>query len=204
MTHDFWYLSRGAGVTAYLLLTASVVLGLLVHTRIGDRLVPRNGTFDLHRFISILALAFTALHAYILLGDEYFAFTPWELSIPFALSYRPVQTAIGVLSAYALVIVVVSFYIRQLIGYRAWPTVHYLTFALYVAAAAHGILTGSDTAQLWAHAMYLGSAGIVFTLIAYRIQVRLPNSPLGTAMRFASGGALAVAAFAFAFTVVAS
>jgi predicted ferric reductase len=202
--HEFWYLSRGAGVTAYLLLTVSVLLGLLMHTRLDGRLAPRAGTFELHRFVSLLALAMTALHTYILLGDDYFGFTVAELSIPFALPYRPVETAIGVLAAYSLIVVVSSFFVRQWIGYRAWRALHYLTFALYVGAAVHGILAGSDTAQPWARAMYLGSAAVVFTLIAYRVQARLPANPLGMAARLAAAGALAVAAFAIAFTAVAT
>jgi hypothetical protein len=32
-----WYLSRSAGITAYLLLTATTVLGLAISTRIADR-----------------------------------------------------------------------------------------------------------------------------------------------------------------------
>ncbi len=198
MTHEFWYLSRGAGATAYLLLTASVVLGLLVHTRLGDRFIPRNGSFDLHRFVSLLALTCTALHVYILLGDDYLAFTVYELSVPFASPYRSVETAVGVLSADALVVVVVSFWLRRFFGYRAWRALHYLSFALYVGSAAHGILAGTDTAQLWARSMYLGSAALVFTLLAYRIQEGHAERLPARLARVVSAGALAVAAFALA------
>ena len=96
MNHDYWYLSRAAGFTAYLLLTASVVLGLCVRTRISDSIVRRNTSFDQHRFTALLGLAFTLFHVYILLGDAYFRYTIVQLSLPFLSPYRPVSVAVGV------------------------------------------------------------------------------------------------------------
>src|SRR5258708_5732461 len=113
----------------------SVVLGLTMNTRLADRFVRRNATYDMHRFISILALGFTLFHIYILLGDGYFNYPVQQLSLPFLSPYRPLEIAIGVFATYALVIVVGSFYLRRFIGYRAWRTLHYLTFALFGSAA---------------------------------------------------------------------
>ena len=201
-THEFWYLSRAAGFTAYLLLTTAVVLGLLVHTRLTDRLARRNATYDLHRFIALLALAFTLFHVYILLGDGYFEFTVRQLSLPFVAPYRPVALAVGVLATYGLIVVVASFYVRHLIGYRAWRALHYATFVLFVGAAAHGILSGTDSAQAWGRAIYLGSAALVCTLVAYRVQADVPDTRAGRLVRLVSAALVALVASFLAFTVV--
>ena len=140
MNHEYWYLSRAAGFTAYLLLFAAAALGILVSTRLGERVARRNLIFDIHRFTSILALGFSLFHVYILLGDGYFNFNVWQLSLPFISPYRNWQVAAGVFGLYAMAIVVVSFYVRQFVGYRAWRTLHYLTFAMYAAGERPPVL----------------------------------------------------------------
>lgn len=65
-----------------------------------------------------------------------------------------------------------SFWVGRFMGFRAWRSIDYLTFVLFVSAAVHGILAGIDMTEPWARAIYLSSAGIVFSLIAYRVQYR--------------------------------
>ena len=187
MNHEFWYLSRAAGFTAYLLLFLSVALGIAIGTRIAERFVRRNVVFDLHRFTTILALAFTLFHAYILLGDGYFNFNVWQLTLPFLSPYRTWQTAVGVFAFYALGLVVVSFYVRQFIGYRAWRALHFVTFAMFGGAMLHSIVSGTDTTELWAKAVYVVTAVVTIALILYRIQYRMPDGGFARTLRLGSG-----------------
>jgi predicted ferric reductase len=113
MNHEFWYLSRAAGFVAYLLLFVSVVLGVSMGTRLIERFARRNFVFDLHRFTTLLALAFTFFHVYVLLGDGRFRFSVWELSLPFLSPYRAWQTAVGVFTFYGMALVAGSFYVRR-------------------------------------------------------------------------------------------
>lgn len=96
MTHEYWYLSRAAGFTAYILLFVSMALGISITARMGRR--QRNVMYELHRFTTILALAFTLFHVVILLGDGYFNFSPFQLAVPFASPYRAWQVAAGIFS----------------------------------------------------------------------------------------------------------
>ena len=116
MTQEFWYLSRAAGFTAYLLLFVSVALGIAIGTRLADRIAKRNVIFDLHRFTAVMALAFSLFHVYILLLDGFFNFNVWELSLPFLSPYRAWQTAVGVFALYALALLILSFYVRRFIA----------------------------------------------------------------------------------------
>lgn len=187
--HEFWYISRAAGFTAYLLIFASVALGLLQNTRLAERLVRRNTMFDMHRFVSLLAVGFSAVHIYILLGDRYIGFNVWQLSIPFISPYRGWQTAFGSLAFYSMVVVIGSFYLRGKIGFRAWRILHYVTFLMFAMVTFHGLTAGSDTDAAWARAIYLGAALGTAALLAYRLRRSMPEDAPARRLRFASGAA---------------
>lgn len=201
MTHEFWYLSRAAGFTAYLLLFASVIAGIATSTRLAMRFHLGNLPFDIHRFLSLLAVAFTLFHVYVLLGDRYIGYSVWELSVPFQSPYRPIATAAGVAAMYAMLLIVGSFYARKIIGQRTWRMLHFGTFALYALATAHGIYAGTDSGTWWARDIYLGTIAGVLLMTAYR----LDHASHGHAVSGARRGAAAVAVgVAFVVSVFAS
>ena len=169
MNHEYWYLSRAAGFTAYLLLFASAALGIAMSTKFAARFERGNFSFDLHRFVSILALLFSLFHVYVLLGDQYFSFSVWQLSAPFASPYRTLSTTIGVISLYAMALIIASFYVKRFIGYRTWRAIHFLTFAMYAGVTAHGIFAGTDTSRPWARLIYAGTGAALMLMVAYRI-----------------------------------
>jgi hypothetical protein len=169
VNHTFWYISRASGLTAYVLLVLTVCFGLLVRTRVMDWLMARWRWFDLHQFTALLALGFIALHIFSLLGDQFIGFRLDQLFIPFTSSYRPIWTAFGIFSLYLTLVVVGSFYARRLIGYGAWRAIHYVTFGVFLLALLHGLLSGSDTGQLWDTGLYWMSCMLVGGLIVWRL-----------------------------------
>jgi predicted ferric reductase len=164
-----WYLSRGAGITAYLLLTATTVFGLAVSTRAADRWLARPVVFSLHEYLSWLGLAATGLHVSVLLGDTYLPFSVGALLLPFAAPYRPGAVTLGLGAWYLGAAITASFYLRPWLGRRAWRALHTLSFVTYALATAHGILAGSSTGQVWMQWLYLGSGGTVLLLTNYRV-----------------------------------
>jgi predicted ferric reductase len=168
-THTYWYLTRATGFVAYLLLFASVALGLIMTTDLFPRRLERFRVFDLHRFIAILALALSVFHALIVLPDAFIGFTLAELLLPFASPYRATWMALGAFSLYLSVIVIASFYLRPLVPYTAWRALHYLTFVVFAMAVAHGAGAGTDTQSMWARDMYAATGFIVFDLLVIRL-----------------------------------
>jgi sulfoxide reductase heme-binding subunit YedZ len=166
--HTYWYLSRAAGIVAYLLLFTGTVLGLLMTGGVSDRWVARNRVYDLHRFVSLLTLGVILLHAVVVLPDQYFSFSLIELFVPMASPYRPEFMAAGVLSLYLTGAIIATFYLRRLMSYPVWRLVHYSTFAGFSLALAHGIGSGTDTDAPWMQYLYAGTALIVFNLAVYR------------------------------------
>lgn len=164
-----WFTTRSAGVTAYLLLSASTIWGLLTSSRLLMQWVKPPASMELHRFLSFLALAVTALHGAALLFDSQFNFQAWEVLVPLLSPYRPVAVAAGVIGGYLAALLTWSFYLRQRLGQAAWRAFHYTGFLAFVLATAHGIFSGSDSPSLWMQAIYLASGAAVLFLTYVRV-----------------------------------
>jgi methionine sulfoxide reductase heme-binding subunit len=116
---------------------------------------------------------FISFHGILLLGDAYLKPTLSQLLTPFALlNYRPVGVGFGQLVFYMWVILVLSFYLKKIIGRRVWRGLHYIGFAVFFTAMVHGITSGSDSAQVWMQVIYWFSAASVLFLSAFRIAMR--------------------------------
>ena len=172
--HSYWYLSRGSGIVAYLIIWLSTALGLMVTNKLG-RLWPGGpATVDLHEFTGLLGMAFSVFHVLILLGDQYIGYTLGQLLIPFASSdYRPLWVGLGQVGLYLGLPVTFAFYVRQRIGYRTWRLLHYASFGVYLLTGAHGILAGTDSSTLLVRGMYLVTGGSIYFLTIYRILVTI-------------------------------
>lgn len=167
----FWLLARATGVTAYVLVTGSVVVGLVLASRTRGRLSAAT-RLELHRTLAMTAIGAVALHGLTLALDATIRLSPLALLVPGLSPYRPVPVAAGVLAAWLLLVVVLSFRVRRRIGARAWRRLHYATFALYVLATIHGLAAGTDTARPWGQALYVGSAALVAFALTGRTLVR--------------------------------
>ncbi len=177
----YWYLSRMSGLVAYTLLWLSMLFGLGITSKLA-RLWPGGpGAFDLHQFTSLLGLAFALFHALILIGDNYIGYTLFQVLIPFASTgYRPIWVGLGQVGFYLLLIVSLSFYVRQTIGHRAWRLIHYLSFILFLLALVHGLMSGSDTTAPLVRGLYWASLASLVFLAIYRVLspfVVHPRSP---------------------------
>lgn len=178
-----WYVARAGGFVAYGLLTASVALGLVASLRLASPRWPRAMTTEIHRFVTMAALSFTALHVLTLVAHPTEGFGIAEVLVPFASDREPLWTALGVIAMELSVAVWLSTRLRARIGYARWRRLHHLAFAAYGAALVHGIAQGTDTGTPWARLVYIGSMGLVGGLLAVRIlgTHRSPAEPAGRA-----------------------
>jgi predicted ferric reductase len=170
-----WYITRSSGLIAYLLMWLSTLWGLAVPSKLFDRLLERLFTFDLHEFLSLLALGFTGLHMLVLLFDHYEPFTITQLLIPFLSQYRPVWIAVGIVGLYLTVLVTATFYLRQRIGYKTFRVIHYLSIIGFIAVLAHSVLSGTDS-DLWSvRLMYIFTGLSVVFMTVYWLALGLMN-----------------------------
>lgn len=173
MTGDptFWLLARASGLTAYLLLTASVLAGLVLKSRPFGRALRPAAVTDLHRFLSLLGLGALAIHGLTLVLDHAVPIGLRELLLPGVAGYRPLWTGAGVVAGELMALIVASFWLRRLIGTRTWRRLHWLTYATFALATAHGLAAGTDSSRPWALGLYVGAVGAVSAATAWRILV---------------------------------
>jgi sulfoxide reductase heme-binding subunit YedZ len=86
-------------VVAYLLVSATVALGLLLSGKERLERWPRFAVEDGHRFAGVLAGTFTAIHLFWLAVDSQAHLGVRGLVIPFTSSYRPIWTGLGIVAA---------------------------------------------------------------------------------------------------------
>jgi sulfoxide reductase heme-binding subunit YedZ len=167
--HDptFWLLARASGMTAYVLLTLSVLAGLVLKSRPFTRLRPGTVT-QIHRALALNAVAAIAAHGIALVLDTTVKVSPIALAIPGLISYRPLATSLGVLAAELTILIYASFSLRRRIGFRAWRALHWATYAVFALATAHGLAAGTDSSRPWAASLYLGAVGAVAFATAWR------------------------------------
>jgi sulfoxide reductase heme-binding subunit YedZ len=170
MTRDptFWILARAGGIAAYVLLTTSVLAGLVVKSRPFGRALKAATATDLHRTLALLALGFVALHGASLVLDSTVHISPLALLVPGLSPYRPLATGLGVVAAELMLAVYLSFGLRRRIGARTWRALHWATYPLFAGATVHGLAAGSDSARPWAAGLYLGAVAAVAFATAWR------------------------------------
>lgn len=162
-----WYVTRSAGLIAYVLLWLSTAWGLAVSSKIFDTFLHRAFTYDFHQYLSLLAIGFTFLHVLVLLADKYLPFSVAQLLVPFLDPYRPIWVGIGIIAFYLVLLVTVTFYFRSQIGMKAFRSIHLLSFVAYLGATVHGFFAGTDTPLAATELMYAGTFLVIVFLTTY-------------------------------------
>lgn len=139
-----WYLSRATGAVALVLLTLTVALGIANQHRWAPRRTPRFVVEQLHRTASLLVIVVLAIHIATNVIDGYVQIRLVDAVVPFTGSYRPLWLGLGALSFDLLLALIVTSLLRSRIGLRTWRAVHWLAYACWPVAMAHGIGIGSD------------------------------------------------------------
>ncbi|HVC88768.1 MAG TPA: ferric reductase-like transmembrane domain-containing protein [Gaiellaceae bacterium] len=193
MTALTWYVARSAGIVAYLLMSTSVVIGVLMSAR--ARLSwPRFAVQEVHRFLAILTGVFIGLHGAALLADKVMPISIVQLLVPFESSYRPFAVGLGVTSALLLAAVALSNLLRKKIPFRLWRRIHYLTLAIWVTATAHGLLSGTDRRDVW----FIALVGAAVCTVGFSFLGRFARTvSVGAIGGVAATAAAAVLALAF-------
>jgi methionine sulfoxide reductase heme-binding subunit len=172
----YWYVTRSAGLMAYVLLWFSTVWGISVTSKALDPLLSRQTAYSFHEFLSLLGLAFVGLHMIVLLFDRNEPFSTLQLFVPFINQYRPFWVGVGVLATYLMLAATITFYLRGRIGHKNFRAVHYLAYLGFFGAAIHGVMAGTDTPLTVTRIMYLGTTMSVVFLTVYRILAARPEA----------------------------
>jgi len=163
-----WYATRATGLVALLMLTASVLLGLLAAGRLSGERWPRFLTQGLHRNVSLLVVVFLTLHVASTVLDTYTSIPLTAAFLPFTSSYKPGWLSLGAVALDLLVTLIVTSLVRGRLGYRTWRRLHWLAYACWPVAVAHGLGIGTDRSATWVMALTIGCVACVVTTATWR------------------------------------
>ena len=168
-----WYLVRASGITAYILVTLSVIWGIALSTSAIKNWSPGPLTMVIHTTISWLGLVFAGLHGFLLLFDSYFHYRITDLVVPFVGPYRPAAVGLGVLGFWVLAVVTPSFALKKrLFSHRAWKILHYTSYAAFLLVTIHGLTAGTDSTNLGFRLLFGASVMVTLVLLGYRINAK--------------------------------
>lgn len=166
--HLFWITSRAAGVSALILSSVAVAIGLTMGTKLvrGKRAVDAR---SLHEVLSLATIVAIVLHAGILLGDAFMHPSIADLTIPFVSGYSRWWMTVGIVAGWSTVLLGVSYYFRARIGVKRWRAAHRFTALAWVLGIVHSLGEGTDAGTTW----FLAMTAIVVIPPAALLGVRL-------------------------------
>ena len=179
--HLTWYVARGSGIVTWGLLVASMVWGLLYATRVMRRRVSLWWLLGVHRFLGVLAIAFTGVHVAALILDRYIDFSITDVLVPFTSRWHPLATAWGIIAMYLLLAVEGTSLLKTRIPHRWWRTIHLGSYPLFALATVHALSAGTDSRAVVGHglAISIGAVAIAAALVGLdRRAVADPHRPV--------------------------
>ncbi len=180
--YPWWLASRSAGIVAFVLIAASVTLGLFMASGIYRRPGLKRDLLKVHQHLALASLTMIALHGVCLLGDRWLKPGISGIAIPFTIAYRPLWVGLGILGGYLAALLGPTYFVRRrTIGTRNWRRLHRLTVVVYVLAVLHSLGSGTDGASTWFTTLVVLSTIPIAVLLVLRY--RPSSSPGARAKR---------------------
>ncbi len=164
-----WYSTRAAGILTLLLLTASMVLGILNASRFTSGRWPRFLIQGLHRNFSLLALAFLVVHIGTTVIDSYTTIGLQDAIFPFLSPYKRLWLGLGAIASDFMIIVAITSVGRQRLGHRSWRLVHWAAYISWPVAMVHGLGIGTDRSSTWVLILAFLCIVSVLAALGYRV-----------------------------------
>jgi sulfoxide reductase heme-binding subunit YedZ len=162
-----WFLTRSSALVAFVLLTVTLLLGLLTIRRSTG--VPRFVSQALHRNVTLLALGFVLAHVVTTVLDGYVPIGWVAAVVPFTSGYRTGWVAAGTAAFDLAVLLTVTSLARVRIGVRVWRAVHWLAYGLWPLTLVHYLGAGTDFRADWGRWLAILAAVAVAAAIAVRV-----------------------------------
>lgn len=173
-----WYATRAAGLVTIVLLTATMVLGILNAGRFAAKRWPRFVVQGLHRNLSLLALGFLALHVGTTVIDTYTSIGLPDAFVPFLSSYKRFWLGLGALASDLMITLAITSLVRQRLGHRVWRLVHWAGYLCWPVAIVHGLGIGTDHSASWVLALTIACISAVIAATVYRVARTIPAGRL--------------------------
>jgi predicted ferric reductase len=177
-----WYTTRATGLVALVLFTIVVCLGTFVSNRVGGTRVGRFEFNELHRSLSLVAMAFLVVHIVTTIVDSYVP-TGWlSAVVPMTSHYERLNIALGTVAFDLMLCVWVSSLVKTRIANASWRFIHWFSWLAFVAAVVHSFLAGTDARSGVGLAVVTACAVAVFVTAIWRYVKRPARASGRTAL----------------------
>ena len=152
----WWYLSRGSGIVAWVMLAATNLWGILLVTRMLKPVDRPAWLLDLHRWLAALTVITTGVHLGGLVADNYVHFGWREIILPQACQSacwpsggsKAAAVTWGVIALYILIVVQVSSLMVRKLPRKVWHTIHLFSYVSFFMATVHTVMAGTDRSNI--------------------------------------------------------
>jgi len=166
---SLWYMTRATGLVSLILLSATVVLGIVASVGWTTERWPRFLSQSVHRNLSLLCIVLIAVHVVTTVVDGFVPISLLDAVIPFQTPYRPLWVGFGAVALDLLLAVAITSGFRRRIGVRAWRGIHWLAYLCWPIALLHGLGSGSDTRLSVALFVTIICAASVVAAVGWRL-----------------------------------
>lgn len=181
-TPVLWLVSRASGLILLLLFSVVMALGIATRTGARSRRWPRFAVAELHRTLSLFAVALLVLHVATAVLDPYVSIGWLATMLPFTAHYETAALGLGTLAVDIGGAVLITSLLRARLGLRTWRAVHYLAYLAWPAAFVHAIRAAAYDQHLWWVVLTeWASLGIVATAVIVRLLARAQTDAAGPA-----------------------
>ena len=174
-----WHTGRATGILSVLLLSVVIVLGVLVNQKGRLTGLPRFALSGLHRNISLLAVAFVAVHVLTAVVDPSVTISVAAVFVPFVSAYQRGWIGLGAVSIDLFAAVTITSLVRQRIGQRTWLAIHWLAYAAWPVALIHGLGIATDLHSAWGLVLTWGCVAGVALAVTWRLTAAVLAVPRG-------------------------
>lgn len=167
--HIWWYVTRSSAVIGWVLMTLSVLWGILLSTRLLRKADNPGWLRDLHSYFSGVAIAMVAVHMVSLMLDGWLQFSALNLFVPYTTDYRPFAVALGIVGMYLLVIVHLTSLAINRLPRKLWRAIHMSSYGSLLIVAFHAGLSGTDVGTSWYQALSVALIVVITLAVVLRI-----------------------------------
>ena len=175
--HIWWYVSRVSALTAWGLMSFSIVWGVLLSSRVFRGLDNPAWLKDLHKYLSTLTVLLASVHTLALTLDPYVKFDAADLFIPGVATYQGatelinIALAVGVVAMWVMSVVYLTSIVMDKLPRGLWKAIHYASYFVFFAIAVHAAFAGTDVGSWWyaAVSIFVISMAMIALMIRFAV-----------------------------------
>ncbi|MET9218138.1 ferric reductase-like transmembrane domain-containing protein [Streptomyces sp. NPDC003300] len=141
-------IARLAALIAYVLMVATVVLGVLLRLRFLQHAVNRATFYGAHMTLALSAMIFGVVHGATFLYQPVWRIGGRELTVPFTGGVQRLPVGFGILGTELAIAVGCSVWLQRRLGYHRWLRTHQFAYAAFGLIWLHVFLVHPEPRHL--------------------------------------------------------